>query len=1737
MATSSEIIEFAGSLQGSKYAWGEQGKSYQGKLYFDCSGYVWYVFNHFFENDTDWQSRTSCAGYWGKSSFLNISKSELQPGDLVFYGTTTASHIAIYIGNSQVIHSYGGNKENTINNPGTGVGITSIDYMPNYLGAKRVPGVIQDGSGNITTLQSPVAVYNGTYSLGSNNGDRIFNSLIAAGASIAGACGVMGNLYAETTTFNPEAGKPDGNRKGIAQWDNSRWEMLKKRAGNSDPWSLDVQINFLLWELNGGDNIWKTSGGGFDTLSKDGDESYAGEVAEKVAKHYERCLNADGSIQAGNKRIDKAKEYYKGFTLNGSLCQDGAGAGNAGYVNPNSRDILTSEEIMREWGVSKPSISDEATLVESAKFSRKDIEITDDMYIGSDVIRNVKNKFVEVGAGYLIYFDNILMNKYVVSFTSALSTSGNIETANIELLYTPTFWKTEIRDSKTNLYQSIDAIENQTNVRIFVMNVVTRKFDIVFDGDIKQKQRRKSARGRSVVYTAKCHMDWLNRVTVPVSVPLNKTISIGDQIRWLAQGIDLSKISSIIFAQEASFKGKTLSQFIQEQVNKTFINNRLFSDPNTVAAWDDAVNRLCIMGDIDPNLRAAECVDFIVSASTAIIDTMYTVVHQTATQLLIEYFSDRDGMIRIKPPFWNQPVLKDHIIDPMFIIDQNDMTNWDGFYTRVIATGGNEEWDTRSGRGQYVESDFLTPVGAYIGDMKNSENAFWADFTGVHVKFREPDETAGLWVEDYSRIDESTLLTQRDLSIDWLKEFAILHDFASVDNVWHRNPVKHTGIDFYVASNFQGKGLKILPIFHLKGTGKIVGIIKEEDDSIRTTKKEKDLFTIVVNNDDGATIRYYHIHELYLTGNAKTEHLVNSNTQLASNGDAGHGEENSWCLSVEINGKFVDPLAYLDGKVNVVADATETNATSTTNTTSVSDTTPTSDTTPETNYPSTENVTLLENDFSYLNRFLVPSNDERKYGPNILEVNQSMIKFATSGAVDDAANPAMALRKYSQFMYYMMNSSLDTCNINIIAMPWLRPGFNVWLNPIDDDKIYYINEISYQGSPEGGVTSSLGLSLGRERRVFTTEPDAFGAQKDDCDNLLISDFIENQKVEKFGVVLSDNSEYENLREASFEFYNTEDDNVMGAESEEYFKSLYGNVNVSPAAFSVSTAKLETEEESEDNTANGKCSIALINDIDLNNLNNSVIRKSTRGGMTYECSNSSQRFLRWPVSGRATEPESWSTIITNGYEDGKHNGIDIYCGNGTKELEVTAMCSGIVVGIKKNSNGYIVETIENNLLKSNEITKVTYAHVDRIDKTLEGRYNSIINDPQKKSLISEAQRVADEGNYGTYKKLLGCVEKGAIIGWASKDLHISFSQKSSDNDSYTYKNIISYLDVTDVYRNNIAENNDLIIFNSEFFKDIIIEDDKQVKENIVNTSDLPISSFCTSKKFFSKEMSFEEIDKQIKELYSAEDVPAVIKNRAVALAARIDEADRFVQRHYDTEDFGLWQDVKKFSSYVAENQGYLTGEWVAGVYDGISADDPSINVQLADFEKSTKSTSGIYGKTNIAEVGEEIHINLNITNGLYTWEPMNRDETYNKGWGIGQGQKKIFEFWDKEGRPSEGHIATHTNDAIRYYVATTAKFGVVGQYMDFEIIPEGSNTSEWIRCIKMDEKSSGDSNYSENGHMYGDQVSVIEFCVNVPDGDIDKLPAKNPGQKGWKEEWHLGTIVKCVLYDKNILDEI
>lgn len=124
-ALEEQIVAYAKQFLGVPYVWAGNGPKN-----FDCSGFTKYVYANFGYNI--YRTASTQLQNDGRA----VSRSELRPGDLVFFknpGETKAcSHVGIYIGGGQFIHASSGAGKVTISD------LTKGWYYEKYVGAKRI---------------------------------------------------------------------------------------------------------------------------------------------------------------------------------------------------------------------------------------------------------------------------------------------------------------------------------------------------------------------------------------------------------------------------------------------------------------------------------------------------------------------------------------------------------------------------------------------------------------------------------------------------------------------------------------------------------------------------------------------------------------------------------------------------------------------------------------------------------------------------------------------------------------------------------------------------------------------------------------------------------------------------------------------------------------------------------------------------------------------------------------------------------------------------------------------------------------------------------------------------------------------------------------------------------------------------------------------------------------------------------------------------------------------------------------------------------------------------------------------------------------------------------------------------------------------------------------------------------------------------------------------------------------
>lgn len=112
------------------------------------------------------------------------------------------------------------------------------------------------------------------------------------------------------------------------------------------------------------------------------------------------------------------------------------------------------------------------------------------------------------------------------------------------------------------------------------------------------------------------------------------------------------------------------------------------------------------------------------------------------------------------------------------------------------------------------------------------------------------------------------------------------------------------------------------------------------------------------------------------------------------------------------------------------------------------------------------------------------------------------------------------------------------------------------------------------------------------------------------------------------------------------------------------------------------------------------------------------------------------------------------------------------------------------------------------------------------------------------------------------------------------------------------------------------------------------------------------------------------------------------------------------------------------------------------------------------------------------------------------------------WSNGTTQKYISEIWAQKGKVFTDGIATIDGKLL---IACTSKYGSVGDHIQFYL-----DDGTVLDCIMADEKSSGDSTYTEWGHRYGGGtgINVVEFEVQ----SSYFRQYGNPGSSSWRSEW-------------------
>lgn len=119
--------------------------------------------------------------------------------------------------------------------------------------------------------------------------------------------------------------------------------------------------------------------------------------------------------------------------------------------------------------------------------------------------------------------------------------------------------------------------------------------------------------------------------------------------------------------------------------------------------------------------------------------------------------------------------------------------------------------------------------------------------------------------------------------------------------------------------------------------------------------------------------------------------------------------------------------------------------------------------------------------------------------------------------------------------------------------------------------------------------------------------------------------------------------------------------------------------------------------------------------------------------------------------------------------------------------------------------------------------------------------------------------------------------------------------------------------------------------------------------------------------------------------------------------------------------------------------------------------------------------------------------------------------YSTALASGSKQEDVYNEWMKQGgKYKDGIAVMNVNGQDCYLVASSQEMGDVGDILNYKL-----ENGENIPAVVADAKAKKDGNYSQYGHTYGSQTSVVELEVDM---HVYNEKGTNPSTESWGLKW-------------------
>lgn len=678
---------------------------------------------------------------------------------------------------------------------------------------------------------------------------------------------------------------------------------------------------------------------------------------------------------------------------------------------------------------------------------------------------------LRVRNGYMIFFDGVRVDHIVQSFNTSHANNGGMPVASIRLGLsfgadmTAEDYDRDYRTARDHVILMQKIFKEGTKVLIAIKNVVSGKYVFVFNGSIRGLVREGSKKKRfvSLNVSAIGSISSANKLesilSLPIQTQINDNASV-EAFKLKARGLDISNARTMETLKSLKMNEMTITQIRDKTKEALMATNKLYRDSTSTQNFEAIIDRIKILSDIDERLIRSDLLDLNVDISVLKVETIYTTMAKALARVMFEFYELPYGDVLVKAPFWNTPILRDHIIPGIFIADETDSMNFDQRITRSLVSGGLSQAFV----GRSVDAlnfQFAVPMALYVEDLNGKGS--WADIRNValsgndgSVSFTNND-LDNLWKD----VNGQMLFTGQQTGNAYLDSMLAAGMMVSYNL---NGAVKYIE---YANRNFS------VDAYHIGWRAEVVATqanpLKEFGPAYAPRRGyaqyDKDKSTVVVKFVEGPykDFKVFYTGVLYLDTNLKIGEIIKDGTKL---GRCARIPSDSQLSNYQITVMYPDyeeaignqeRTAFLSvSPIAVFRDF----------------------------YAQRESPTVAGVKLTNVETLSNPVDSEYLYGMKYNEENQPIIRFLTT---TNDADVIEILKYYTAYGLKARNANVSTMSMSMaIPMPWILPGFNVWVEPEGLDQIYYVNSVSHYGSDGGNCGTSLFLTMGRDANSFFT---------------------------------------------------------------------------------------------------------------------------------------------------------------------------------------------------------------------------------------------------------------------------------------------------------------------------------------------------------------------------------------------------------------------------------------------------------------------------------------------------------------------------------------------------------------------------------------------------------------------------------------------------------------------------